>query len=86
MVERKDFFSNDLDKEEGFDGCNLSGYIMVSSPLTLPQLQIGIVHFLVASNVARYNAFSRAYWLGKTLRWLFRRRYEEFKLSIALVV
>lgn len=59
---------------------------MTSSPLTFPQLRIGIDHFLVASNVAKYNAFSKACGLGNTLLWLFKRRYWEFKLSMALVV
>ena len=55
-------------------GINRSGYIMDNSPRTLPQFLIVIVHFLVASNVARYNAFSSACALGKTLRWRFKRR------------
>ena len=38
--------------DEGYDG-SLSGYIMDNSPRTLPQLFIGMVHFVVASNVAR---------------------------------
>ena len=49
-------------------------YMIDSSPYTLPQLRIGIVHFFVASNVERYNAFISAVSLGNTLRWLFSRR------------
>ena len=49
-------------------------YMIDSSPYTLPQLRIGIVHFFVASKVERYNAFRRAVSLGKTLRWLFSLR------------
>ena len=34
------------------------------SPYTLPQLRTGMARFLVASNVARYNALIRAWSLG----------------------
>ena len=46
-----------------------------SSPRTLPQFLIGIVHFLVASKVAKYKAFIRACELGNTLLYLFNLRY-----------
>lgn len=59
---------------------NRSGYIMDNSPLILPQFLIVIVHFFVASNVARYNAFSSACTLGKTLRQRFKHRQNEFRL------
>ena len=49
-------------------------YMMASSPYTWPQFRIGMLHFLVASNVARYRAFRSALSLGKTLRWWFSLR------------
>ena len=52
----------------------LSGYIISSSPSTLPQSRSGIVHFLDISVVARYKAFKSAVSLGNTLLCLFRRR------------
>ena len=61
-------------------------YMMLNSPYTCAQLRIGIVHFFVASKVARYKAFSRAVSLGNTLLWRFSFRYVEFRDSIALVV
>ncbi len=45
-----------------------------------------IVRFLVASKVAKYNAFSRECDLVNTLRWRFSRRYDALSGSIALVV
>ena len=33
-------------------------YIMLSSPYTCAQFRIVVVHFFVASKVARYNAFT----------------------------
>ncbi len=39
-------------------------YIILSSPYTCAQLRIVLVHFFVASNVARYSAFNRAVSLG----------------------
>lgn len=36
---------------------SLSGYMISSSPRTLPQFLSGIVHFFVISWVARYKAF-----------------------------
>ena len=65
---------------------SLSGYMISSSPRTLPQFLSGTVHFFVISCVARYNAFKRAVSLGNTLLCLFKRRYPLFKLSIAFVV
>ena len=53
---------------------SLSGYMISSSPRTLPQFLIGIVHFFVISWVARYKAFKSAVSLGNTLLCLFRRR------------
>jgi len=53
---------------------SLSGYIISSSPSTLPQSRSGIVHFLDISAVARYKAFKSAVSLGNTLLCLFRRR------------
>ena len=53
---------------------SLSGYIISSSPSTLPQSRSGIVHFLDISVVARYSALSSAVSLGNTLLCLFRRR------------
>ena len=53
---------------------SLSGYMISSSPRTLPQFLSGIVHFFVISWVARYKAFKRAVSLGNTLLCLFRRR------------
>ena len=53
---------------------SLSGYIISSSPSTLPQSQSGIVHFLDISVVAGYSALSSAVSLGNTLLCLFRRR------------
>lgn len=41
-------------------------YIIDNSPQTLPQFLSGIVHFFVASNVAKYNAFKSAVSLGNT--------------------
>ena len=49
-------------------------YIILSSPYTCAQLRIVLVHFFVASNVARYSAFNRAVSLGKTLLWRFSFR------------
>lgn len=40
---------------------------LIANLFTLPQFRSGIVHFLVASKVARYKAFKRACELGKTL-------------------
>ena len=53
---------------------SLSGYIISSSPSTLPQSRSGIVHFFDISVVARYRAFKSAVSLGNTLLCLFRRR------------
>ena len=53
---------------------SLSGYMISSSPRTLPQFRSGIVHFLAISCVARYRAFRSAVSLGNTLLCLFRRR------------
>ena len=53
---------------------SLSGYIISSSPSTLPQSRSGIVHFLDISVVAGYSALSSAVSLGNTLLCLFRRR------------
>ena len=53
---------------------SLSGYIISSSPSTLPQSRSGIVHFLDISVVAGYRAFKSAVSLGNTLLCLFRRR------------
>ena len=53
---------------------SLSGYMISSSPRTLPQFLSGIVHFFVISWVARYKAFKSAVSLGNTLLCLFRRR------------
>ena len=53
---------------------SLSGYMISSSPRTLPQFLSGIVHFLAISCVARYRAFRSAVSLGNTLLCLFRRR------------
>lgn len=53
---------------------SLSGYMISSSPRTLPQFLSGIVHFFVISWVARYKAFRSAVSLGNTLLCLFRRR------------
>lgn len=36
---------------------SLSGYMISSSPRTLPQFRSGIVHFLAISCVDRYRAF-----------------------------
>ena len=69
-----------------FQSGSLSGYMIFSSPRTLFQFLIGIVHFLVASNVARYRPFRSAWELGNTLLWRFRRRSEELSDSIAFVV
>ncbi len=52
----------------------LSGYMISSSPRTLPQFRSGMVHFLAISCVARYKAFRSAVSLGNTLLCLFRRR------------
>ena len=49
-------------------------YIILSSPYTCAQLRIVLVHFFVASNVARYSAFNRAVSLGNTLLWRFSFR------------
>ena len=46
---------------------SLSGYMISSSPRTLPQFLSGIVHFFVISWVARYKAFRSAVSLGNTL-------------------
>ena len=53
---------------------SLSGYMISSSPSTLPQFLSGIVHFLAISWVDRYKAFKSAVSLGNTLFCLFRRR------------
>ena len=53
---------------------SLSGYIISSSPSTLPQSRSGIVHFLDISVVAGYSALSSDVSLGNTLLCLFRRR------------
>ena len=45
-----------------------------SSPRTLPQLRIGIVHFFAISKVPRYSAFNSACELGNTLLCLFSLR------------
>lgn len=65
---------------------SLSGYIISSSPSTLPQSRSGIVHFLDISVVAGYSALSSAVSLENTLLCLFRRRYPLLRLSMALVV
>ena len=52
---------------DGYYAGSLSGYMMEISPLTFPQFRIGIDHFFVASNVARYRALSRAWEFGNTL-------------------
>ena len=49
-------------------------YIILSSPYTCAQFRIVLVHFFVASNVARYSAFKRAVSLGNTLLWRFSFR------------
>ena len=51
-----------------------------------PNEESGIVHFFVASKVAKYSAFKRAVSLGNTLLWLFNRRSTLLRLSIAFVV
>ena len=61
-------------------------YMIPNSPYTCAQFRIGIVHFFVASKVARYRAFSRAVPLGNTLLWRLSFRYVAFSDSIALVV
>ena len=48
-----------LKKNRSYSGIR-SGYIIDISPYTLPQFRIGIVHFFVASKVARYKAFRSA--------------------------
>ena len=63
-----------------------SSYKILSSPYTCPQLRIGRVHFLVASNVAKYKAFSNAVSRGSTLLWRLSLRYVLFRLSMAFVV
>ena len=47
---------------------SLPSYMIDNSPYTLPQLRSGIVHFFVASKVAKYSAFKSAVSLGNTLR------------------
>ena len=49
-------------------------YIILSSPYTCAQFRIVLVHFFVASKVARYSAFKRDVSLGNTLlcRFSFR--------------
>ena len=61
-------------------------YIILSSPYTCAQFRIVLVHFFVASKVARYSAFKRAVSLGNTLLCRFSFREVEFRDSIALVV
>ena len=63
-----------------------SSYIILNSPYTWPQFLSDIVHFFVASKVAKYRAFRRALSLGNTLLWRFNLRYVAFRLSIAFVV
>jgi len=71
-------------RETCFGGAHiLSGYMISSSPMTLPQPLSGIVHFFVISLVARYSAFKSALSLGNTLLCLFSRRYPLFRLSMA---
>ena len=65
---------------------SLPSYIIQSSPYTEPQFLIVWVHFLVASNVARYRAFKSALSLGNTLRCLLSLRYVELRDSMAFVV
>lgn len=45
-----------------------------------------VVHFFVASKVARYRAFSSAVSLGNTLLFWFNFRYVESRDSMALIV
>lgn len=42
-------------------------YIILSSPYTCAQFRIVVVHFFVASKVARYKAFRSEVSLGNTL-------------------
>ena len=56
-------------------------YIILSSPYTCAQLRIVLVHFFVASNVARYSAFNRAVSLGNTLLWRFSFRYAVYGIQ-----
>ena len=65
---------------------SLPSYIIQSSPYTQPQFLIVWVHFLVASNVARYKDFKSALSLGNTLRCLLSLRYVELRDSMAFVV
>ena len=65
---------------------NRPSYMMLNSPYTWAQFRIVVVHFLVASKVAKYSAFSKALSLGNTLRWRFSLRYVEFRDSIEFVV
>ena len=57
-----------------------------SSPYTFPQFLNGLLHFFVASYVAKYSALSSAVSLGNTLLWRFNRLYVLLRLSIAFVV
>jgi len=44
------------------------------SPYAIDQFESGCVHFFVASKVAKYKAFNKAWSLGKTLLWRFNFR------------
>ena len=55
-----------------------SSYMIDNSPYTCPQFRIAMLHFFVASKVARYKAFRSARSLGKTLLWRFSLRYVAF--------
>ena len=46
---------------------SLPSYMILISPYTLAQFRIVVVHFFVASKVAKYRAFNRAVSLGNTL-------------------
>lgn len=64
----------------------LLSYMIDNSPQTLPQFLSGIVHFFIASHVARYRAFCKEATVGNMLRWLFRCLYALLILSIVFVV
>ena len=49
-------------------------YIILNSPYTCLQFRIVVVQHFVASNVAKYRAFSNAISLGNALLWRFSLR------------
>lgn len=73
-MERSEMESGWISAAQQLAQPSLSGYMISSSPRTLPQFLSGTVHFLAISCVARYRAFKRAVSLGNTLLCLFRRR------------